>query len=309
MIDIRNLLDSPGHKIDEETRSSWLKEIAAYHAPFEWVDGPLIHAMRDGDILLIDELNLAEDAVLERLNRYAFRARLRAKIATHIPSIVPRTRSVLEQSKTVTLAEKSSRSVEVVVGHENFQIIGTMNPGGDFGKKELSPALMNRFTSVWVPALRDSSELLVIVESRLVQRLRDLSGMIVDFWLFFEANVAAGARQNLTIREMLCWVEFMNAMCETGLGDLECFRHGAEMVVIDGLGLGSGVQDEVRHRTCPLALSRPKVHTHSLTLTLNPRATQISSSRPCSASSGRPSPTSAVEAPRSPLRRARARVR
>ncbi len=38
-------------------------------APFEWVDGPLVLAMRRGDILLIDELNLAEDAVLERLNR------------------------------------------------------------------------------------------------------------------------------------------------------------------------------------------------------------------------------------------------
>jgi midasin len=38
-------------------------------APFEWVDGPLVLAMRRGDIILIDELNLAEDAVLERLNR------------------------------------------------------------------------------------------------------------------------------------------------------------------------------------------------------------------------------------------------
>jgi len=37
------------------------------------VDGPLINAMRNGDILLIDELNLAEDAVLERLNRYVIR--------------------------------------------------------------------------------------------------------------------------------------------------------------------------------------------------------------------------------------------
>lgn len=36
---------------------------------FEWVDGPLVAAMRHGDIILIDELNLAEDAVLERLNR------------------------------------------------------------------------------------------------------------------------------------------------------------------------------------------------------------------------------------------------
>lgn len=38
-------------------------------APFEWVDGPLVEAMRHGDVLLIDEVNLAEDAVLERLNR------------------------------------------------------------------------------------------------------------------------------------------------------------------------------------------------------------------------------------------------
>ena len=38
-------------------------------APFAWEDGPLVTAMRKGDIILIDELNLAEDAVLERLNR------------------------------------------------------------------------------------------------------------------------------------------------------------------------------------------------------------------------------------------------
>jgi midasin len=33
------------------------------------VDGPLVTAMRRGDMILIDEINLAEDAVLERLNR------------------------------------------------------------------------------------------------------------------------------------------------------------------------------------------------------------------------------------------------
>lgn len=42
---------------------------ASASAPFEWVDGPLVAAMREGDVILIDELNLAEDAVLERLNR------------------------------------------------------------------------------------------------------------------------------------------------------------------------------------------------------------------------------------------------
>ena len=42
---------------------------ATVRAPFAWEDGPLVTAMRAGDIILIDELNLAEDAVLERLNR------------------------------------------------------------------------------------------------------------------------------------------------------------------------------------------------------------------------------------------------
>jgi MoxR-like ATPase len=43
-----------------------------------------------------------------------------------------------------------------------------MNPGGDFGKKELSPALRNRFTEVWVPPLNDPTELRQIVDRRFV---------------------------------------------------------------------------------------------------------------------------------------------
>src|SRR5699024_2654459 len=33
-----------------------------------------------------------------------------------------------------------------------FRFIATMNPGGDYGKRELSPALRNRLTEVYVPA-------------------------------------------------------------------------------------------------------------------------------------------------------------
>ena len=36
-------------------------------ALFEWVDGCLVEAMRRGEMVLLDELNLADDAVLERL--------------------------------------------------------------------------------------------------------------------------------------------------------------------------------------------------------------------------------------------------
>lgn len=45
-------------------------EAVAAQAPFVWEDGPLVVAMKAGDLVLLDELNLAEDAVLERLNRW-----------------------------------------------------------------------------------------------------------------------------------------------------------------------------------------------------------------------------------------------
>lgn len=35
---------------------------------FEWVDGPLIKAMIKGSVFLADEISLADDSVLERLN-------------------------------------------------------------------------------------------------------------------------------------------------------------------------------------------------------------------------------------------------
>lgn len=41
---------------------------AQWGALFAWHDGPLVAAMRAGDVLLLDEISLAEDSVLERLN-------------------------------------------------------------------------------------------------------------------------------------------------------------------------------------------------------------------------------------------------
>lgn len=66
---LARLLREESNVVPVDDRRVMLQYIESFHAPFEWVDGPLITAMRNGDILLIDELNLAEDAVLERLNR------------------------------------------------------------------------------------------------------------------------------------------------------------------------------------------------------------------------------------------------
>lgn len=79
--------------------------------------------------------------------------------------------SVLEPGRTLTLAEKGGAGAEVITAAPGFRLVGTMNPGGDYGKKELSPALSNRFTQVWVPAIEDQAELGAIIQSRLAGAL------------------------------------------------------------------------------------------------------------------------------------------
>ena len=71
--------------------------------------------------------------------------------------------SVLESSRTIFLEGKSE---EKIIAHPNFRILATMNPGGDFGKKELSPALRNRFTEIF--SLRpEVADCVQIVKGRL----------------------------------------------------------------------------------------------------------------------------------------------
>lgn len=52
--------------------------------------------------------------------------------------------------------------------HPEFFLFATMNPGGDYGKKELSPALRNRFTEIWVPPVGELDELKSIALTRYV---------------------------------------------------------------------------------------------------------------------------------------------
>ena len=90
---------------------------------FEWHDGPLIDAMKVGQTFLVDEISLAEDSVLERLN------------------------SILEPERTLLLAEKTSSrnsSADQITAHENFRLVATMNPGGDYGKKEVILCFLKR---------------------------------------------------------------------------------------------------------------------------------------------------------------------
>ena len=201
-------------------------------APFAWEDGPLIKAMRDGDILLVDELSLAEDSVLERLN------------------------SVLEPGRTLTLPEKGGSEVEELVAHPNFLLLATMNPGGDFGKKELSPALRNRFCEIWVGATGDASEMEQICVRRIPEpELKPYAGHLARFWEFYREIAGRGAaRAALLTRDLVAWAQFVRAAatgagsaasgCNRRLAPAEAFAHGAYLTLLDGLGLGLGLPEE-----------------------------------------------------------------
>ncbi|KAG2860071.1 Midasin [Phytophthora cactorum] len=211
-----------------------------FQSIFEWADGPLVESMKNGDLILIDEVNLAEDAVLERLN------------------------SVLEPSRTLLLAEKGGDQVEEIVAHSKWRVMATMNPGGDFGKRELSPALRNRFTEIWVPAISDLDDIATIIRDRLVGPcgivppprvipsaasgdLASLCDPILSFVKTFnEANGGVGGCGAVTLRDILSWINFITSVVKKQEVDSSvkvaawtAFVQGAALSILDGLGLGS----------------------------------------------------------------------
>lgn len=205
---------------------------------FEWQDGVLIDAMTQGGLLLIDEISLANDSVLERLN------------------------SVFETERTLILAEKASSSVIKIVGTDAFGIVSTMNPSGDFGKKELSPALRNRMTEIWVESYFDQPELteysnylriqaISELKSKIVMKASDLYTIIFEklcdrtfakhlfevivyynFILTVQYNLT---RKKLSIRDVLNFIDFYNK--SNDIRSVKRFKEAVKLVIIDGLGI------------------------------------------------------------------------
>jgi midasin len=178
-------------------------------ALFEWSDGSLVQAMRDGQFFLLDEISLADDSVLERLN------------------------SVLEPQRTILLAEKGITD-SFIQATDGFQFFATMNPGGDYGKRELSPALRNRFTEIWVPSLSELDDVLQIVESKSKAPMKKFAKGMVAFAEWFGETYRSTSTQAVSIRDVLAWISFVNR--STFEDPYFAILHGAAMVYIDTLG-------------------------------------------------------------------------
>lgn len=101
---------------------------ASSGARFEWVDGQLVTALRQGHWLLLDNANLCSPSVLDRLN------------------------SLCEAGGTLTLNEKTE--AEVVRPHRNFRLFMCVDPR----RGELSRAMRNRGVEVAVVAEAELDE-------------------------------------------------------------------------------------------------------------------------------------------------------
>jgi midasin len=183
--------------------------MARSNALFEWSDGSLITAMKTGQYFLLDEVSLADDSVLERLN------------------------SVLEPHRSLLLAEKGPVD-SLVVAREGFQFLATMNPGGDYGKRELSAALRNRLTEIWVPQLSEDEDILPILTAKLTLRDTNCVKGMLEFAMWFKKTFQNSSATSVSIRDLLAWVEFVN---KCPIADTKfALVHGAAMVFIDTLG-------------------------------------------------------------------------
>ena len=143
---------------------------------FEWVDGPLVEAFTRGEYFLVDEISLADDSVLERLN------------------------SVLELERKLLIPEKAGEGHVEMEAHQGFLMFATMNPGGDYGKKELSPALRNRFTEIWVSITIED------IKDVLDSRMSDPAELVE-----FVKSYNQSARVPISLRDALACADFISS--------------------------------------------------------------------------------------------------
>jgi midasin len=227
----------------------------ADQALFEWVEGPLVIAMKTGHYFLADEISLADDSVLERLN---------SVLGKSIRPFLPPSFGTLliisyihfsEPERRLFVAERADQSKDdlSITAHPEFRIFGTMNPGRDYGKKELSPALRNRFTEIWAEQTHNTDDIIDIIEKNLklnqvsldLQDIKTRKGSgvgqaAIKFIEFFK-TFSVTNRSVVSTRDILAWVEFINKYCSDNCTEESlklAFVHGASMVFLDALGSG-----------------------------------------------------------------------
>lgn len=138
-----------------------------------------------------------------------------------------------------------------------------MNPGGDFGKRELSPALRNRFTEIWVEPLTTKSFLIEeegkkdVIEMigkfltlknvySLQQTRETIASNLYEFLKFYNVSFCEKYsldKKNLTMRDIVALMEFIYK-CKNNCSVKNLYTHALQMVVIEPIGFMMLAQNE-----------------------------------------------------------------
>jgi len=153
---------------------------------FAWSDGPLLHAIKSGAWVLLDELNLANQTILEGLN------------------------AILDHRAEVFIPELGTSF------HcpPNFHVFAAQNPvqeGG--GRKGLPKSFLNRFSRVHVDLLQ-TDDLLFVTEALYPQIPRSCHENMVAFVQRLHSDVHVsrifgnlGGPWEFNLRDLLRWCE------------------------------------------------------------------------------------------------------
>lgn len=108
---------------------------------FAFITGSLVNCIKNGDWVLLDEINLATAETLECLS------------------------TILEPQGSVVLLEKGDFTP--VKRHPDFRIFACMNPNTDIGKRDLPVGIRNRFTEFFVDELTTDADLSLLISDYL----------------------------------------------------------------------------------------------------------------------------------------------
>ncbi len=150
-------LDREWLDLDEKARAFGLQHGSKKkNLVFSFVEGPLVKALRQGDWLLLDEINLAAAETLDSL-----------------------TGLLQSPTSSITLTERGD--LEPIPRHPNFRIFACMNPATDVGKKDLPASLRSRFTELYVPSPdADREALTAIVDKYIGEHALGDRGAVMD---------------------------------------------------------------------------------------------------------------------------------
>ncbi|TKR93603.1 hypothetical protein L596_008024 [Steinernema carpocapsae] len=163
---------------------------------FEWKDGVVVEAMKVGKPLLIDEISLAADSVLERLN------------------------PLLESFRSLYLTDAGT-SAEAVESAKGFQVVATMNPGGDYGKKELSKALRNHHPEAHPHFPNVDNEAVAFA--------------IEEFIEYFTETFSQYFRRGISIRDVVALVEVFNSCVKRQIKQGISLFHAFHAILFDSI--------------------------------------------------------------------------